>query len=176
MIKAKQEKHDQFLDRLCKGSWATAFFFDFRNYVQHKALGIGHYKRRVRDLSVELTITCDAPTLVREFRGWKRSGLTADKGTLQLVPLLAEFHVHMVRDYGKHVARTFFPEVDAAAKFYADLTQEARGNSQTCRMIFSETDPAVPRREAGTNRYEIKVVFVPNDLYAEIGLAPAKWV
>jgi hypothetical protein len=59
----KQKVYTDFLDRLCAASWPVAFFFDFRGYVQHRGLGIGHYNRKISDLSVQLTISCDGGEL-----------------------------------------------------------------------------------------------------------------
>ena len=42
---AKLKEYDDFINGLCKNSWEFAFFLDFRGYVQHCGLGIGHFNR-----------------------------------------------------------------------------------------------------------------------------------
>ena len=72
---AKIKEYEDFLDRLCAGSWATAFFFDFRNYVQHNGLPVGRYNKVSNLTKVEITIEQDAVELLNDYKDWKRSKL-----------------------------------------------------------------------------------------------------
>jgi hypothetical protein len=173
----KIKEYDDYLKRLCDKSWDTAFFLDFRGYVQHRGFGITRYRRPTTPTSVELIIECDASELVAESRNvgdWARSKLTASKGRIEIVPTLAAFHVHMVKNYGKFVAKLIYPELEDAAKFYADLTKEALQNNARFKMIFCET-PVVTKIEDRT-KTTWSLLCPPNDLFAEVGLTPAKFV
>jgi hypothetical protein len=105
---AKINEYGDFMDKVCKTSWAFAFFLDFRGYIQHCELGIGHFHRHVSLTSVELSITHEASELLADSKQWKRCKLTDKNGKLDLVQLLNEFHHHMLQSYGKFVAKTFF--------------------------------------------------------------------
>jgi hypothetical protein len=166
---AKQKEHEDYLNRLCTGSWAVAFFFDFRGYVQHVGLGIGFYGRDVSATSVTLTITHDASKLVAESRDWKRSKLSGVKGTLELVPLLREFHVQMLQNYAGFVVRTFFPELIPAAEFYSQLTREVQQSNPEFRMAFTEREPEI-RQEGVMTQIKYDLIHVPNDLFPEMGI------
>lgn len=173
----KIKEHDDYLKGLCEKSWDTAFFLDFRGYVQHRGFGITRYRRVITPTSVQLTIECDASDLIAETRNadnWIRSKLSASKGPIQIVPTLAAFHVHMVKNYGKFVAKLIYPELQDAAKFYADLTKEAVQNRTQYRMIFCEA-PIVETTEDGT-KTKFSLLCPPNNLFAEVGLTPAKFV
>lgn len=172
---AKLKEYDGFIERLCDGSWATAFFFDFRGYVQHRGWGIEHYNRNVKRTAVTLTITCNAETLVTESRDWHRSKLKGSEGTLEIVPLLAQFHVQMLQSYARFVANLIFPEFGEAAKFYASLTHEALRDSKGYKMVFSKGEPKIDNRGDRT-AYEYKLTMVPNDLFREAGIIPAQYV
>lgn len=166
--KAKKKEYRDFLDKLCDASWPVAFFFDFRGYVQHVELGIGFYSRDVSATSVTLTIIQDAALLVSESRQWKRSKLSGSE-TLELVPLLLEFHVQMSQSYAGFVVRTFFPELIPAAEFYGQLTSEVQQTNREFRMVFSEGEPEI-RQEAGKTNINLNLVYVPNALFAELGI------
>lgn len=169
----EQKAYVDFLDRLCATAWPVAFFFDFRGYVQHRGLGIGHYNRQIDDLSVKVTITCDAKMLVAESRDWKRSMLSGSEGNLELVPLLRDFHVHMLMSYGAFIARVLFPLLAPAAEFYGNLTKEVQQKIPGARMVFSPTDIEVKKATDKTH-YKFDMVQVPNDLFAELGISSPK--
>lgn len=167
---AKRVEYSGFLDRLCNASWAVAFFFDFRGYVQHVGLGIGFYQRNVSATSVTLTITHAASKLISESRDWKRSKLSVANGTLELVPLLREFHVQMLQSYAGFVVRTFFPELIPAADFYGGLTREVQQSNPSFRMVFTEREPEI-RKEGRESQITLNLIYVPNDLFPEMGIS-----
>jgi hypothetical protein len=171
---AKIKEYDSFMERLCKKSPETAFFLDFRGYVQHRGFGITTYRRHVTPTSVDLTIACDADDLVRESRSWERSGLSGEEGNIEIVPKLAGFHVHLLKSYGQFVAKLIYPELEPAAKFYTALTREAVQRRSQYRMIFCEA-PEVEQTEAGT-KTGWSLLCGPNDVFAEAGLVPSKFV
>jgi hypothetical protein len=141
--------------------------------VQHVGLGIGSYSRDVSATSVTLTITQDAAMLVSESRDWKRSKLSGSE-TLELVPLLHEFHVQMLQSYAGFVARTFFPELIPAAEFYGQLTGEVQQTNREFKMVFSEGEPEIQQEEGGKANITLKLVDVPNALFAELGISVTK--
>src|ERR1035441_1879282 len=85
------------------------------NIYDYCGLGIGEFNRKVNATSVIVNITHDAAKLVAENKDWPRSNLTADKGKLELVPLLYEFHSQMMHHYARFIAKTFFPELFTSA-------------------------------------------------------------
>jgi hypothetical protein len=170
--KAKKKEYREFIDKLCATSWAVAFFFDFRGYVQHVGLGIGFYGRNVSATSVTLTITQDPAILVSESREWKRSKLTGSE-TLDLVPLLLEFHVQMLQSYAGFVVGTLFAELVPAADFYGQLTDEVKQTNRDFRLVFSDGDPEI-REQAGKTDITLNLVDVPNDLFVELGIIVPK--
>jgi hypothetical protein len=148
--KAKQKEYSDFVNGLCKASWPFAFFLDFRGHVQHCGLGIGEFHREVNATSVIVTITHDAAKLVPENKTWQRSRLTGKEGKLELVTLLDEFHARMQQHYAIYVAKTFFPELFPAAKFYSRLTEEVRRADPgfSCQQSrFGQHSPR-PRRQS----------------------------
>jgi len=167
---AKQTEYSAFLERLCAASWAFAFFLDFRGYVQHRGLGIGHYSRNFDETSVNLTITHEAASLVADSRDWRYSNLKGTEGTIQLVPLLKEFHIQMLQSYAGFVVRTFFPELIPAAEFYGILTTEIQTAHPGHRMVFSEREPEV-HEDGGKSHINLNLIYVPNDLFGELGIS-----
>src|ERR1700678_2160592 len=99
----KQKEYNDFVDGLCKQSWEFAFFLDFRGYVQHCGLGVGHFTRNVTSTSVTLLVSHNAAVLVSEPYTWKHSKLTGKEGDLNLVILLEEFHSRMMQQYAPYV-------------------------------------------------------------------------
>jgi len=169
----EQKAYMDFLERLSAHSWAVAFFMDFRGYVQHRGLGIGHYDRRVSDTSVQLTITCDAKILVAESRDWKRSKLSESKGIIDLVPLLRDFHAQMLTSYAAFISKTLFPLLTPAADFYEALTKEVQQTFPQARMVFSPTNIEMEKVVDKTH-YNFNMIQVPNDLFAELGISMPK--
>lgn len=167
---AKKEEYKEFLDRLCKMCWPFAFILDFRGYVQHVGLGIGRYNRHVNDVSVVIEVVADAEDLINDSRQWKRSRLTKERGEIELIPVLKEFHIQMIQNYGKYVAHVFFPELKDAASFYQSLTSEAKSNDPAAQMVFFEDDPKVSPQEGGKSSIRVDLVFPPNDLFSELGI------
>jgi hypothetical protein len=165
----KLKQYADFVNQLCLRSWAFAFFLDFRGYVQHRGLGIGEYTRNVGSAVVNISITRNAADLVSESRDWKRSKLDASRGTLDLISLLEEFHIHMRQHYAEYVVNTFFPELLPAARFYANLTAEVHKKDAFSRMVFYEGDPKVTQHYDRTE-YELPLLFPPNDLFRELGI------
>jgi len=166
---AKQKDYAEFLDKLCATSWPFAFFLDFRSHVQHCGLGIGEFHRNVSATSVVLNVTHDATKLLEENKDWPRSKLTGKEGNLDLVTLLEEFHLRMLQHYAVYVAKTFLPEIFPAAEFYGRLTEEIHRASSDFRMVFHEEDIAT-KTEGDKHTLRLQLSFVPNDLFAELGI------
>lgn len=167
---AKLRQYSDFIDRLCSASWAFAFILDYRGYVQHVGLGITRNSRTANDSSVSVQVVADAKTLLSESRQWERSRLTIAAGEIDLIKILKEFHVQMLQSYATFVAKTFFPEVEPASKFYARLTNEVRSRDPGARMIFYTEKPEVTTDERRKVSVRMNPVFVPNDVFAEMGI------
>ena len=170
----KQKEFSDFIKELCKASWSFAFFLDFRGHVQHCGLGIGEFHREVNATSVIVSITHDAAKLIAENkdqrRSWSHSNLTAKHGKLELVSLLDEFHSRMMHHYGGYIAKTFFPELFPAAEFYGRLTEEVRKPDPGFRMFFHPGELDI-KTEGDTHKWNLHLSAVPNDVFAELGLA-----
>lgn len=164
------KKYSDFVDRLCEACWSFAFVLDYRGYVQHVGLGIGSNSRTVNDTSVRVKVTANPKILLAESREWKRSGLTAEKGELDLVAILKEFHIQMLQSYAAFVVKTFFPELVPAAKFYAHLTTEIQERHPTARMIFYQKKPEFISAGGGKKSLNVNVLMVPNDVFADLGI------
>ena len=164
------KKYDDFLDRLCKSCWAFAFVLDYRGYVQHVELGISWNNRVVNDTSVRIEVMANAKSLLAASRQWERSGLTIEKGDLDLVRILKEFHIQMIQSYAVFVAKTFFPELQPASEFYSRLTKEVQERDPNAKMILFTKKPESTRDEGGKVSVNWSLVYVPNDLFAELGI------
>ena len=167
---ATLDKYDAFVDRLCKACWPFAFLLDYRGYVQHVGLGISHSNRTASDTSVRIEVIARAESLLADTRQWKRSGLTADKGDIDLIAILKEFHVQMFQSYAVFVAKTFFPELHPASKFYAGLTKEVHERDPAARMIFFSQKPESTPDGSGGLSLKMNMIYVPNDVFAELGI------
>jgi hypothetical protein len=167
---AKQEEYENFFDRLCTKSWAFAFFSDFRGYVQHVGLGIGHYHRTIGTSSVRVSVAHDPVELLAQTRSWNICKLTADRGEIDLVKELQEFHIRMLNDYASFVAKTFFPDVLPAAQFYGNLTKEVKTLNQSFTMAFVHgmQDPTL---EGDVLKLDLHFEGVPNDVLLELGIS-----
>jgi len=166
---AKKEEYDTFIDELCKKSWEYAFFLDFRGYVQHCGLGIGKFNRQANLTSVTVSIGQDAKELLENSKEWKRCELTGKEGVLDLVKMLNEYHHRMTEQYGRFVAKLFYPELVQIANFYSDLTREVQQINLGFRMVFIENDPKI-NTEGDKQTMNLELSFVPNDLFAELGI------
>jgi len=164
------KKYSDFLDRLCTACWPFAFILDYRGYVQHVGLGVSANSRTASDTSIRIKITANAKTLLAESREWKRSKLTAEKGELDLVAILKEFHVQMLQSYATFVARTFFPELYPADEFYADLTKEIQERHPAARMIFFSKKPEFAPEAGRKASLNMNIIMAPNDVFAELGV------
>jgi hypothetical protein len=166
---AKQEEYEIFFDRLCTSSWAFAFFSDFRGYVQHVGLGIGRYHRNLGLSSVQVSVTHNAADLLEQTRSWNLCRLTADRGEIDLIKELQEFHIRMLNDYAAFVARTFFPDALPAAQFYGNLTKEVKNVNQSFTMGFIQ-EMKNPTLEGDSLKLELHFEGVPNDVLLELGI------
>jgi hypothetical protein len=172
---AKHREYSEFLDRLCKDSWAFAFVLDYRGYVQHVGLGIFRTNRTVSETSIAIEIVANPKMLVSQsLREWKRSRLTPQSSEINLVAVLKEFHFQMLHSYAAFVAMTFFPELQPASEFYGNLTKEVRGRDPTARMIFYSEKPQVITGEGGKVTETTKEILVPNNVLEEVGIKITK--
>ena len=168
------KKYDSFIDRLCKACWPFAFFLDYRGYVQHVGLGISRNNRTVNDTSVCIEVIADAKNLLANSRQWKRSGLDASRGEIDLVATLKEFHIQMLQSYATFVAKTFFPELHPASSFYASLTSEVQARDPAARMVFYSEKPDLTPDETGKISFTMNLLLVPNDVFSELGIKITK--
>ncbi|HTB62002.1 MAG TPA: hypothetical protein VK737_00325 [Opitutales bacterium] len=153
---SEQKKYKMQLDALTQTSWPFAFFLDFRNYVQNQGLGLGFFKRKLTPTSVSIELTLNAAELLNTTKDWPRSKLAPAKGIMELVPLLRDFHAQMMQKYSALVIATLFADLPPAAEFYKKLAAEVAQKSPGLTMGFNDHG---------------KMVSVPNDLFAELGLA-----
>ena len=159
---SEQKKYKMLLDGLTQSSWPFAFFLDYRNCVQHQGLALGFFKRKVTPTSVSLEITLNAAELLNTTKDWPRSKLAAPKGIMELVPLLRDFHTQMMQKYSGIVIQTLFTDLPAASEFYKKLAAEVRQKDANLTMALRTGEPTA---------VDNKLVFVPNDLFVELGLA-----
>jgi hypothetical protein len=161
---SEQKKYKMLLDALTQASWPFAFFLDYRNCAQQKGVALGFFKRKVSPTSVSLEITLNAAELLNTTKDWPRSKLAAAKGIMELVPLLREFHAQMMQKYSGIIIQTLFAELIPAAEFYKKLAAEVAQKGAGLTMALRNGEPTA---------VDNKLVFVPNDLFAELGLAAA---
>jgi len=159
---SEQKKYKMLLDGLTQASWPFAFFLDYRNCVQHQGLALGFFKRKLSPTAVSLEITLNAAELLNTTKDWPRSKLAASKGIMELVPLLREFHTQMMQKYSGIVIQTLFAELIPASDFYKKLAAEVTQKDPRLTMALRSGEPTA---------VDNKLVFVPNDLFAELGLA-----
>jgi hypothetical protein len=162
---SEQKKYKMLVENLGQSSWPFAFFLDFRNLIQHQGLGLGFYRRQVTPTSVSLEITLNAAELLQTTKDWPRSKLTPAKGVLELITLLRDFHAVMLQKYSGIVIQTLFADLPPAVDFYKKLAAEVREKDPALVMALRENAP----HSSG----EARLIFVPNDLLAELGLAGA---
>jgi hypothetical protein len=165
----RKKRHQEFIKTLCTKCWAFGFFLDFRGHVQHRGLGIGGYKRQISSKSVAISVSHDAESLLKESRGWKNCCLSGSEGKLDLITLLQEFHVQMLQSYAKFVSQIFFPELNAAAGFYKDLTEEAAQKKPGSRMLFASDEPKTSG-DGSKTQIQLDLELPPNDLLSELGI------
>lgn len=162
-------EYDAFLKRFFENSWAAAFFMDFRNYAQHFNLPIGAFNRHEETHSITISITHDAATLAAEYRDWKRSRLTPERGQLDLISMSEEFYRRLQRDYGGFMARCFYPELKEMDQFYWRLTQEVWERNPNARMVFfAEKDE---NRKRTKILVRLSIEQPPNAVFDEIGIS-----
>ena len=165
---SKLEELSSFVKKLQENSWAVAFFADFRNYVQHCALPIGNYNRNETSHGVRIDVTHDASKLCDAYRGWEKSQLTPEHGTLDLIDLTTECYHRLRKDYGGFIAGVFYPELVEMDSFYWSLTQEVRKRDPRARMVFLTDHKETKHR----TKVELKMTFTfpPNAVFDELGM------
>ena len=166
---SKLQEYKDFVSHLCKNSWAVAFFLDFRNYVQHVELPIGHISRSEQRNSVSISVTQDAGKLLKASNRWPHSKLSADKGTIDLISLTDDFYITFVRNYGDLVARTFYPELKKIDSFFRQLTLEVRSHHPNTTMGYLLDDKHIHTATAltTTTTYSER----PNFVFEELGIS-----
>jgi hypothetical protein len=163
-------QYKEFINRLCEKCWPFAFLQDYRGYVQHVGLGITRYNRNINDFSVTIEIVADAKSLLKGSRQWAKSNLTQEKGDLDLIAILKEFHIQMIQSYAVFVAKTFFPDLSPASEFYARLTQEVHDRDKNARMVFYSENPEIVQEDDGKQSVSISFTCPPNDVFSELGI------
>jgi len=165
----KLMEYDSFLTKYCENSWASAFFIDFRNYAQHVALPIGRFSRNESTHSITISITHDAAALIKEYRDWKRSKLSADRGELDLISLTEEYFHRLQRDYGAFMVKCFYPELEEIDAFYWRLTQEVHQQHPSARMVFQMEKEE--KKERTKIRVKMSFEQPPNAVFEELGMS-----
>jgi hypothetical protein len=170
-VPEKSKAYVDFLNEMCRNYWEFAFFFDFRDHVQHRGLGIGRFHRQVFTDFSEVTIVYDSAQLFAETKGrncWDRCKLAGTEGELKLVEMLDKFHQQMLQIYGNYVATKFGIELIPAAQFYATLTAEVQKINPAFKMFFGVI---VPEENSNPQRAKLSLKLIPNDVLAELGLS-----
>jgi hypothetical protein len=164
------KEYRDFLARLRAKSWEFCFVIEYRGYVQHAGLTIDSSNRLVNDSSIRVEVTANAATLIRDGKAWARSNLSASRGDIDLIKTLRAFHIAMLQSYAPYVAKTFFPDLQNAADFYAALTEEAHAKDRGARMIFFENEPRLLDQTDGIRSGKFNLIMVPNDVFREFGV------
>ncbi len=162
---AEHKRYKMLVEQLTQTSWPFAFIQDFRFHLQRQGLGLGFFRRTVGPTSVTLEITLNAAEILNLTKDWPRSKLAATKGIMPLVPLLRDFHAQMMQGYAGIVVRTLFAELLPAEEFYKKLAAEVRQKDPRLSLAFRDDGASL----SGSNA-EPKLIFVPNDLLAELGV------
>ncbi len=168
---AAQKKYKIAVDGLAQSSWAFAFYLDLRHYLNLEGLGLGFCKRKLSPTSVALELTLNSVELLNTTKDWPRSKLSAAKGLIDLAPLLRDLHAQLLQNYAAIVLKTLFADLPAAAEFYKKLAAEVHQARPGYSMALRE--PAPGAANPAPIPADAKLVFVPNDLFAELGLAVA---
>jgi hypothetical protein len=120
----KASEYDEFLKTLENNSWAFAFFQDLRNFTQHCGLPTGNYSRNVNINSINIRIEADSAWLMAHYARWDKSKLSADRGKLNLLELLREYHQYLHQYLGSFLAHEFAPALLEAHNFFSGLARE----------------------------------------------------
>ncbi len=164
---AKLREYSDFVDKLCQASWPFAFVLDYRGYFQHVGLGVESCCRTSSDTSITIKIVADAKTLLSDSRDWKRSSLTVDRGEIDVVATLKEFHHHMMKSYAVFVTKTFFPVLQPASEFYRNLMVEVQAKHPRGRTVFFVREPTT--KIVGAKRVlDMSVIFPPVNVFDEV--------
>ena len=154
----------KYLQRVREKNWASAFFQDFRNFVQHRGLPVGNFSRKFSETSITLHVQVDAASLVRDYDRWKYSQLTATNGSLDLVDLLRDYHQCTMQNVASFLARAFFPSLIPAHNFYAKMAAEvAKAAPAGYRMLLMDVIS-----ESNEN-LNLTWIEAPSNLFAMLG-------
>lgn len=168
----KLKEFDDLVQKICDRYWEFGFILDYRHYVQHRGLAVGECNRTPTESSVSISITVNAASLIEDSRGkdWKFSNVTADRGHIDLIHAIRTFHIMMQQDYGMFVAKTFFPELLEADRFYMPLLKEVKASDPEATMIFITSEIKEEKKADGTIAFEFSCQHPPNDVFSELGL------
>jgi len=159
---SEQKKYKMLVDGLIQSSWPFAFFLDYRNCAQTRGLALGYFKRKLTPTSVSLELTLNASELLNTTKDWPRSKLLPSKGIMELLPLLRDFHAQMMQKYSGIIIQTLFADLIPASEFYKKLAAEVAQKNPGQTLALRSGDPTPT---------DNKLVFIPSDLLAELGLA-----
>ena len=165
---AKLKEYEDFISNFYANSWSCAFFADLRDYAQHCGLpteGVHRHESRHR---IEISITQESATLLRNYKRWTRSKLTQKHGTLDLIDMTQEYYHRLRRYYGQFVAKAFYPELESIDNFYGQLTEEVRAQRPAARMVFLTEN--LKRKEGSRINYKVTFVQPPNSVFEELGI------
>lgn len=161
----KPQEHDfeMFTQNLKATNWSYAFFQDFRNYVQHCGLPIGHFSGSSESGVRKVSIAVEAQALLKKYKGWEVSKLSLTHGSLNLVSLLATYHVALIGELGSFLANAFSPTLSCAHRFFADL------HSEVVRVAPNHRAFVINKMHQKGSNLELTFELIPNDLFAELG-------
>ena len=170
-----KKKFDGYVRNLEKTNANYAFFADLRDFVQHCGLPVSHMQR-TQDCAgkIALTVTTEASCLVENCvdwrRAWRRSGLTKDSGSFDLVSMMKVLRQTLIEDFGKFTASIYGPPLIETHNFFATLDIEAeKALGDGAQMVVVDSFASQPGGN-GAVHFQIETSFLPRDVFKEVGI------
>jgi hypothetical protein len=170
-----KKKFDEYVENLEKTNTNYAFFADFRDFVQHCGLPIGNMRRTEnRAGKITLTVTTEAAWLVANCgepkRVFRRSGITKDSGSFDLVSMMKVLRQTLIEDFGKFTASIYGPALVETHNFFATLDIEAdKALREDAQMVVIESASSWPG-ENGAVHFQAETSLLPRDVLKEVGI------
>ena len=161
----KRAEFKDFISRAETKSWAFRFFQDLRNCAQHCHLPIGQSSRTSNMHSVSIKINADAKWLTEHYKDWANSGLSAEKGSFDLLVLAHEYHGMLMRDFGKFLATNLAPNIIDDQQYLQSLANEVRRTNPLLETRLLQSCTAI-----SNNQFNLTYEIIPSDIFAEIGI------
>jgi hypothetical protein len=154
-----------------------AFFSDLRDFVQHCGLPIGSVNRTQNAETgvIVLKVTTDAAWLIENSgdwrRQWRRSGLTKDRGSMDLLAMMTEVRQVLIEEFGKFTATIYGPRLVETHNFFAELQIEAeKVGGEGAQSIVVESFAQQPGAAPGVQHFQVQTSILPQDVLKEIGI------